>query len=100
VAILRAGALVTCGTMAELRGLMVRRLSVRFRGLTPAGLAEVPGVARAVVSGAEAELWVEGDVNPVLRRLAACELDRFVFPEPQLEDIFRRYYLGEEADHG
>ena len=95
VAILREGELVTSGTIAELRGLMVRRLEVRFRGPAPADLAGVPGVRGVEAAGAGAVLWVEGDVNPVLRRLAACDLERFVFPEPQLEDVFQRYYRAE-----
>ena len=50
-------------------------------------------------SGADATLRVEGDVNPLLRLLARYEVDRLVLPEPQLEDIFLRYFArGRDAD--
>jgi hypothetical protein len=51
-------------------------------------------VTRAEVAGSEATLWLRGDVNPLLRRLAATEVERLVFPEPQLEDVFLDLYRG------
>ena len=67
-------------------------MTVRFVGAVPAGLGEVPGVERSEAKGAEVTLWVRGDVNPVLRALAAHLLEDVVFPEAQLEDIFMAYY--------
>jgi hypothetical protein len=37
-------------------------------------------------------LWVRGDINPLLRKLAQVDIDEIVFPEPELEDIFLSYY--------
>jgi len=92
VAILRAGAVVAVESIDKLRGKMLRRLKARFRGAAPADLASTPGVARAEILGNEAVVWVKGDVNPILRRLARAEVENFVFPEPELEDIFMSYY--------
>ena len=92
VAILRAGEIVAESTIEGLRARVVRRATVRFRGPVPEGLARLPGVERAQVAGAEATLWVRGDVNPLLRAVAEAGVERFVFPEPQLEDIFLGYY--------
>jgi len=97
VAILRGGEIVAEESIAALRDRMLRRLHVRFKEHLPDGLGAVPGVARLEQSGLEATLWIRGDVNPILRHLAASELDRFVFPEPQLEDIFHAYY--QETGH-
>jgi ABC-2 type transport system ATP-binding protein len=94
VAILKAGTLVAVEPVEGLRSRMLRRLQVRFRGNAPPGLDAVPGVIRAESRGADVTLWVQGDVNPVLRRVAREEVDRFVFPEAELEDIFLTYYRG------
>jgi ABC-2 type transport system ATP-binding protein len=99
VAILRAGSVVTEASVADLRARMVRRATVRFRGAAPAGLAALPGVERVQAEGAETVLWVRGDANPLLRALAGTEVEHFVFPEPQLEDIFLGYYERGAADH-
>jgi len=92
VAILRGGEVVALETIEALRGKVVRKMTVRFVGAVPAGLGEVPGVERSEAKGAEVTLWVRGDVNPVLRALAAHLLEDVVFPEAQLEDIFMAYY--------
>ncbi len=92
VAILRAGTLVAVESVDGLRARMLRRLEVRFRGPVPPDLAALPGVVRSESAGPSITLWIQGDVNPVLRRIASGEVDRFVFPEAELEDIFVTYY--------
>ena len=95
VAILRAGALVAVEAVEGLRARMLRRLEARFRGPVPSDLKNVAGVVRSETEGSTVRLWVRGDVNPVLRRIAGEEVERFVFPEAELEDIFLTYYRGE-----
>lgn len=97
VAILRRGEIVAIETIANLRRQMVRRMHVRFRQPAPADLARTPGVTAAEIAGNEATLWIQGEVNPILRRLAGTDLDHFVFPEPELEDIFLSYYREQAA---
>ncbi len=97
VAVLREGRLLAVESIGALRERLVRRLEVRFRGPAPADLGSLPGVARAEVAGEAATLWLRGDVNPLLRRLAGCEVEHLVFPEPQLEDVFLDLYRGAEA---
>jgi ABC-2 type transport system ATP-binding protein len=100
VAILRAGELVALETVENLRTNMVRRVHVRLRGAAPEDLAGLPGVTQSQVSGSDVTLWVQGDINPILRRLATLELESFSFPEPELEDIFMSYYLLESRRDG
>ncbi len=94
VAILRSGELVALESVENLRSKMIRRIRARFRGPMPEDLASVPGVTTVRTSGNEAEIWIRGDVNPIIRRLASGDLDHFAFPEPDLEDIFLSYYRG------
>ena len=94
VAVLRGGELLAVESIEVLRGRLVRRLEVRFRGPVPADLGALAGVTRAEVAGSSATLWLQGDVNPLLRRLAACDVGHLVFPEPQLEDVFLDLYRG------
>lgn len=100
VAILRSGEIVALESIENLRAKMIRRLRVRFRGTLPEDLASVQGVLKIQTSGTEAELWIRGDVNPILRHLAANQVDHFAFPEPDLEDIFLGYYREAGASDG
>ena len=92
VAILREGEIVALETIERLREKVLRKLRVRFAGDAPAGLGDLAGVARSEVHGREMTLWVRGDVNTLLRALAAATVEEMVFPEPELEDIFLAYY--------
>jgi ABC-2 type transport system ATP-binding protein len=92
VAVLRAGELLAVESIETLRGRLTRRLEARFRGPAPADLGALPGVTRAETAGSEATLWLQGDVNPLIARLARCEVEQLVFPEPQLEDVFLDLY--------
>jgi ABC-2 type transport system ATP-binding protein len=96
VAIVRSGRIVALETIEHLRQKVVRKCTVRFRGDAPRNLEQLPGVARAELRGREAALWTRGDVNSLLRALAAVDVEDLVFPEPQLEDIFLAYYGAEQ----
>jgi len=91
VAILRQGEIVALETIDNLRNKVVRKLTLKFRGTVPP-LSDLPGVSRSEINGHDAVLWVRGDLNPLLRRLAEVDIDDMVFPEPELEDIFLSYY--------
>jgi ABC-2 type transport system ATP-binding protein len=94
VAVLRAGELLALEAVPELRKRVVRRVQLQVRGEAPAALAGVAGVVRSEIRAQDAVLWVQGDVNPVLRAIAALDVERFVFAEPQLEDVFLSFFTG------
>ncbi len=97
VAILREGRIVALESVEALRRAMVRHLRVRFLEKAPADLATIPGVTRVDARAREAVIFVQGDVNPLLRRLARERIEDLAFPEPELEDIFMTYYRGSDA---
>lgn len=99
VAILRAGELITLESIANLREKMVRRMTIRFAGTAPQ-FEHLPGVVRVEARDNELTLFVRGDVNPLVRQLAHHQIERLVFPEPELEDIFAHYYHHREQPAG
>jgi ABC-2 type transport system ATP-binding protein len=91
VAIIRAGELVALETIEHLRANVVRKLTARFRGAPP-DFTNVPGISKSEVRGSEIALWVRGHPGPILKAIAAADVQDLVFPEPELEDIFLAYY--------
>ena len=96
VAVLRAGEMLAVEEIETLRSRMVRSVQLRARQDLPAALATVPGVAKAEIHGRDAVLWIHGDPNPVLRAVAQLDVERFVFAEQQLEDVFLDLFAGEK----
>jgi ABC-2 type transport system ATP-binding protein len=99
VAIIRQGAVVEVAETAALINRAWRRVRVRFRQpVEVAGLARVPGVRlleqderRGVL------LQVEGEMDALIKALAALPVSDFETERPSLEEIFRAYYAGAEA---
>jgi len=94
VAVLRAGEMLAVEAVEALRARIVRRLQLRARTALPNSLSNTPGVAKAEINGCDAVLWIQGDLNPVLRAVAQLDVERFVFAEPQLEDVFLGFFAG------
>jgi ABC-2 type transport system ATP-binding protein len=97
VAVLRSGELLALESVAALRARVVRRVQLRLRSTPPPELASVPGITRFDVNGSDVVLWVQGDVNPVLRAVAQLDVEHFVFAEPQLEDVFLGLFAGKPS---
>ncbi len=96
VAILREGRLVAVERIDEMRRAAVRTMTVRFNGTAPVDELNVPGVRVLRAEGAEAELSITGELDPLLRVLARHSVRALTFHEPSLEDAFVRYYKGND----
>jgi beta-exotoxin I transport system ATP-binding protein len=99
VAILRQGAVVEVAETTVLINRALRRVRVRFRQpVEAAGLANVPGVRLLEEDGRRGVvLQVEGEMDALIKALAAFPISEFETERPSLEEIFRAYYAGAEA---
>ena len=91
VAILRDGALVEMGTLAELRHLSALTVEATFDGGVP-DLRAVPGVTAVQTDGRVARLQVRGTVEPLLKVLAGSGVRELLSREPSLEELFLAHY--------
>ncbi len=95
VAVLRAGAVVATGTVAELRGRARQRVEVWFAGEPPhAALAAMPGIERPRFEGRRFSASFSGPVEPLLRVLAGSGVESMLVEEPDLEEAFLDLYAG------
>jgi len=91
IAILRAGRLIETGALEEMRHLSSMTVEVEFSG-EPPDLSRVPGVKGVEVDGKTVRLQTHGDVEPLLKVLAANRVTQLVSREPSLEEIFLAHY--------
>jgi len=100
IAIIRQGIIVEEAEPSRLISMALRRLRIRFREtVDPAPLAEVEGVSLLSQSnGKEVVVQVEGEMDGLVKALAALPVRDFETEHPSLEEIFLAYYeAGKEV---
>jgi ABC-2 type transport system ATP-binding protein len=90
--IVREGRLMAVHQVDAFHRASIRRMEVRFGGDPPLDELDLPGVRVEERDGRQVVLIVTGELDPLLRVLAAHPVQHLVFPEPTLEEAFVRYY--------
>ena len=102
VAIIRKGVIVEVAETSSLINRALSRARVRFRDAVDASsLVEVPGVTVLTQDdGTNVLLQVEGEMDGLIKALAAFPVSSFETERPSLEEIFLAYYEadGKEVD--
>jgi len=100
VAIIRKGVIVEVAETASLINRALRRARIRFRqAVDISPLADVPGVT--VLSqddGTSVLLQVEGEIDGLIKALAAFPVSDFETERPSLEEIFLAYYEDDQKE--
>ncbi len=92
VAIIRGGRIVEDSTIDDLRHRAVRRVSLRRRAGSSAGLQVPEGcTVQSTDSGMTTLTWT-GEVEPLMHWLAGLDLEDVSIGPPDLEDLFAAYY--------
>jgi ABC-2 type transport system ATP-binding protein len=88
---------VVVDSLASLRRVAVQRLEIDFVG--PPKLEEiaaVPGVRDVAFEGARLVVAFEGSADALVKAIAAHEVRSIRSRDDDLEEIFLRYYRGDE----
>ena len=92
VGIIREGRLVDVSTVSDLQASHWRSVSLVLTAAPPPGMFELPNVRVVSASARDVHLMVQGDVNPLLRRLATIEVGDISIATLEIEDVFLGYY--------
>ncbi|MDQ4044794.1 MAG: ABC transporter ATP-binding protein [Chloroflexota bacterium] len=95
VAVVRAGKLISSGTMESLKQRYSQRVEVVFEGAVPEGLCEVAGVDMVHRDGQLAVMDLDHDINPLLAFLASHRVSRMEVRPPELQEVFMSFYERE-----
>jgi ABC-2 type transport system ATP-binding protein len=99
VAILRGGALLQIGTLADMRHLAAVTIQATFEGAPP-DVTGVPGVQAVETQEHSLRCRVTGSVEPLLRVLAAAGVRELLSAKPSLEELFLAHYGAAGAAGG
>ena len=95
VAMINAGRLLVVESVDKLKAQALRRIDLTFEGQPPVmQLQNVPEVRDVRVAGSTVHLVVEGSTADLLEVAAPYRVHQVVTHEPDLEEVFLRYYEG------
>jgi ABC-2 type transport system ATP-binding protein len=99
VGIVRDGRLIAIERIADLLGKARRKLTAELADAVDvaAELRALPRVEDVEVAGRRLSLTVAGDIDPVLKALAAHHVVDLEATHPSLEQVFLTYYRDEEG---
>src|SRR5882757_713080 len=96
VSIIRNGRTADSGTLTELRHLTRTSIQADLAG-PPTGIADLPGVHDARITGTHFRCEVDTDqLDALLRRLTQIGVRALVSQPPTLEELFLRHYRDEQ----
>jgi ABC-2 type transport system ATP-binding protein len=98
VGIIREGRLVDVSSVSDLQASHWRSVNLMLAFPPPPGLFDLPNVQIVNAAARDVHLMVQGDVNPLLRRLATIEVGDVAISTLEIEDVFLRLYEGEAAE--
>ena len=91
VAIIRKGTIVALESIDRLKEMRPRRMIIEFKEI----FSEPPVIQNADFisqNGTQYSYLVTGDISTVIKELSHLPIYDIIFPEPNLEDIFRTFY--------
>ncbi|HXG76740.1 MAG TPA: ABC transporter ATP-binding protein [Gaiellaceae bacterium] len=98
VGIVRAGRLVAVEAISTLRERALRRVEVRLAAPADvSALRAVPGVRGLTSRDGVVRLDVEGSMDALVKELARLPVQTLTSEAPELEDVFRSYYGGDDG---
>ena len=92
VAIIKEGKIINVDTISALKENSYKKISLEISGSADAEAFGFDGVTSLAVKGSSVSFIYRGNVNTILRRLSAMELNNVSIGEPDLEEIFLHYY--------
>jgi beta-exotoxin I transport system ATP-binding protein len=92
VGIIRDGRLIDISTVQALLAGHWRSVNLVLSEPAPPGMFELPNVQVVSAAARDIHLMIEGDVNPLLRRIAQLDVRDIAVTTPDIEDIFLRFY--------
>ncbi len=92
VAILKEGRLIAVHGIADLKRLRLKTIEVTFEQDLDESIFQMEGVRKIEKDAHTVRLWVDANINGILRILSQYPIDRISCGDARLEDTFLEYY--------
>jgi len=91
VGIIREGSIAEISDIRTLQQNNYKKVHVTADGLVPEAF-DLPGVTNLQTENGTLHFFFKGDINTVLQKISAVQVNDVIIEEPTLEEIFMHYY--------
>jgi len=96
IGLIKKGKLVAVERVESLKQKFLKHIEVEFKSALPLeAFAGIPNVIDIKPKGTVFEFVVQGELDPMLKRIAEFEVENLTSHDISLDDIFMDYYSGE-----
>jgi len=92
VGILKEGKLVATHEISEIKKLRLKSIEISFKQEVDESIFRLNGVRKVEKDGNTIQLWVDSNINSILRVISEHPVENMSFRDASLEDIFMEYY--------
>jgi len=92
VAILKEGRLVATHQIADIKKLRLKSIEITFQQDVDESVFRLNGVRKVEKDGNTFRLWVDANINGILRAISEHPVENMSFQDASLENIFMEYY--------
>ena len=92
VGILREGKLVAIHEISEIKKFRLNSFEISFKQEVNESVFRLDGVHKVKKDGNTIQLWVDSNINSILRTISEYPVENMSFRDASLEDIFMEYY--------
>jgi ABC-2 type transport system ATP-binding protein len=92
VGILREGKLVAIHEISEIKKIRLKSIEINFKQEVNESVFRLDGVRKVEKDGNTIQLWVDSNINSILRTISEYPVENISFRDACLEDIFMEYY--------
>lgn len=93
VGILREGKLIAVHEMRDLKNIRLKTIEINFQQVVDKSIFKLNGVRKIEQNANTVRLWVDANINGILRTISEHPVENLSFHDASLEDIFMEYYL-------
>ena len=92
VAILKEGRLVATHEIADIKKFRLKSMEITFKQDVNESVFRLDGVRKIKKDGNTVRLWIDANINGILRVISEYPVENMSFQDASLEDIFMEYY--------
>jgi ABC-2 type transport system ATP-binding protein len=92
VAILREGKLIALHEISDLKKYRLKTIEVTFKQEQDESIFQQEGVRKIEKNAQTVRLWIDANINGILRTISEYPIDNISCRDARLEDIFLEYY--------